>query len=87
MSNYVVEIFIYLFSIWNHGNHDTLLFFNKYECQETQIKNPFDPILSFGLIKDFWKWDFMLLKKAIFTKDFQGFSYNRNKLMVKNMKW
>ncbi len=36
----------------NHGNHGTL-FLNTHECQENQIKNPFDPILNFGLIKDF----------------------------------
>jgi hypothetical protein len=28
-------------------------FFNTHEFQETQIKNPFDPNLSFGLVKDF----------------------------------
>ncbi len=28
----------------NHGNHDTLFFFYKHGCQETQIKNPFGPI-------------------------------------------
>ncbi len=54
-----LEIFIfilfYFIAIWNHGNHGTLFLFNTLECQETQIKNPFDPILSFGLIKDFWK--------------------------------
>jgi hypothetical protein len=27
--------------------------FNTRECQETQIKNPFDVILGFGLDKDF----------------------------------
>jgi hypothetical protein len=26
--------------------------FDTHECQEIQIKNPFDPILSFGLVKD-----------------------------------
>ncbi len=46
-------------------------FFNTHEFQETQIKNPFDPNLSFGLVKDFWKWKFLSLKKDIFTKDFQ----------------
>ncbi len=33
------------------------------ECPETQIKNPFDPILGFDLIKDFWNWIFLSLKK------------------------
>jgi len=42
--------------------------FNTHECQKTQVKNPFDPILGFGLIKDFWKWKFLLLKKDILTK-------------------
>jgi hypothetical protein len=28
-------------------------FFDTHECQETQIKNPFDPVLSFGLVNDF----------------------------------
>jgi hypothetical protein len=28
-------------AIWNHGNHDTLFFFNT-----NSIKNPFDPILN-----------------------------------------
>jgi hypothetical protein len=51
------KIKIYLiFSIWNHGNHGTWFLFNTYKFQETQIKNPFDPILGFGLIKNFWKW-------------------------------
>ncbi len=27
--------------------------FNTHECQETQIKNAFDSILSFRLVKDF----------------------------------
>jgi hypothetical protein len=35
------------------------------------IKNPFDPILVLGLVKDFWKWKFVILKKDIFTKEFQ----------------
>jgi len=35
---------IYLcFSIWNHGNHCTFL---THMNQETQIKDPFDPILD-----------------------------------------
>jgi hypothetical protein len=29
------------------------------------------PILGFGLVKDFWKWNFLSLKNDIFTKDFQ----------------
>ncbi len=75
-----LEIYLF-FVIWNHGNHGPLFLFHTHECQETQIKNPFDLILSFGLVKDFWKWTIMSLKKDIFAKD----SYNRNKLMVK--KW
>jgi hypothetical protein len=58
-------------SPWNHGNHNTLLIFNTHECQETQIKNPFDPILSFGLITDFWKWKTLPLKKDIFTTNIE----------------
>jgi hypothetical protein len=46
-------------------------YFLTHECQETQIKNPFDPILGFGLLKNFWKWKFLSLKKNIFIKDFQ----------------
>jgi hypothetical protein len=50
---------IYLIvAIWKYGNHGKLFLFNKHEYQETQIKNPFDPILSFDLVKDFWKWNF-----------------------------
>jgi len=42
------------FAIWNYHNHGTFFFFfDTHEYQETQIKNPFDPILSFGLVKDF----------------------------------
>jgi len=59
------------FVIWNHGNCDTLFLFNTHEYQKTQIKNPFDPILCFGLIKYFWKWKFLSIKKNILTKDFQ----------------
>ncbi len=58
-------------AIWNHGNHGTLFLFNTHECQETQVKNPFDSILSFGLVKDFWKWKILSLKNDIFTKDIQ----------------
>jgi hypothetical protein len=69
---HIIYLFIYLFiTIWNHNNHDTLFLFNTYACQETQIKNLFDPIWSFGLIKDFWKWKILSLKKDIFTKNFQ----------------
>jgi hypothetical protein len=55
MSHSIIKNYIYFlfFSIWNHGNHGTLLFFNTYECQKNQIKNPFDPILGFGLVKNF----------------------------------
>ncbi len=63
--------FFFLGAIWCHGNHGTLFIFNTHECQETQTKTPFDPILSFGLVKDFWKWKKKLLEKDIFTKDFQ----------------
>jgi hypothetical protein len=58
------------FAIWNHGNHGTFFLFNRHECQETQIKNPFDPILSFCLVKKFWKWKNLSLEMDIFTKDF-----------------
>jgi hypothetical protein len=30
-----------------------------HEFQKNQIKNPFDPILGFGLVKIFWKWKFI----------------------------
>jgi hypothetical protein len=40
----------FFFSLGNHGNHGTLFLFKRHECQKTQIKNPFDPILSFGLV-------------------------------------
>jgi hypothetical protein len=50
-----IKDFFFL-AIWKHGNHDNLFLYKKYECQEIQIKNPFDSILSFGLVKDFWKW-------------------------------
>ncbi len=40
--------FIYIFSIWNHFNLSKLFFSTSYYCQETLIKNPFDPILSSG---------------------------------------
>ncbi len=48
--------------------------FSTHDCQETQIKNPIDPIdpiLGFGLVKYFYKWKFMSLKNDIFTKDFR----------------
>ncbi len=37
--------FICIFSIWSHSI-SKLFLFPSYYCQETQIKNPFDPILS-----------------------------------------
>jgi hypothetical protein len=43
------------------------------------IKILFDLILSFDLVKDFWKWKIMLLKKALFHKWLSKDSYNRNK--------
>jgi hypothetical protein len=55
-----LEIYLFIF-IWNYGNHGTLFLFITPECQENQIKNPFDSILSFGLVKDFWKWNFLTL--------------------------
>jgi hypothetical protein len=70
------------FAIWNQGNHGTLFLFNTHKCQETQIKNPFDSILNCGLIKDFWKWTFVI-KKGHFYKGLSKDSYNRNKFMVK----
>jgi len=39
--------------------------------KKLKFKNPFGPIFNFGLIKDFWKWKVLSLKKDIFTKDFQ----------------
>jgi len=48
----------FLFAIWNYRNHGTLFFFDTHEYQETQIKNPFDPILSFGLVNDFQNENF-----------------------------
>jgi hypothetical protein len=63
--------YYYYFSIWNHGNYSKLLFYNTYECEETQIKNPFDQILGIGFIKNLWKWKLGSLKNDIFTKDFQ----------------
>jgi hypothetical protein len=38
--------FIYIFSISSHSNLSKLFFFPSYYSQETQIKNPFDLILS-----------------------------------------
>jgi hypothetical protein len=55
------------------------------ECKETQIKNQFDPILGFGLVKNFWKWKFLSLNKDIFTKSFQRTHIIKSKLMGK--KW
>jgi len=70
--NYQKQLKTYLFTtIWDHGNQGMLFFYNTYECQEIQIKNPFDPILSLDFIKDFWKWKFVPFKMDIFTKDFQ----------------
>ncbi len=62
-------------------------FFNTHECQEPQIKNPFDPISGFCLVKNLWKWKILSLKKDVFTKKNSKDSYNTNKLMVKSMKW
>jgi len=74
-------------AIWNYGNHGTLFLFDTHECQENKIKNPFDQILSFDLVKDFWKWKFSSLKKRHFYKGLSKDSYNISKLMVKNMRW
>ncbi len=70
--------------MWNHGNHGTLFLFNTHECQ-AQIKNPFDPILNFGLVRDFWKWK-NVIKNRHFYKGLSKDSYNKNKLMVKSMR-
>jgi hypothetical protein len=42
------QTFIFLITIWNHNNHGKLIVFLSYECQRTQSKNSFNPILSFG---------------------------------------
>ncbi len=63
--------------------HYSFLTHMKFECQDIQMKNPFDLISGFGSIKDFWKWNVLSLKNYIFTKD----SYNKIKLMVKKMRW
>jgi hypothetical protein len=70
MSDFVLKI-KKLFIFWNHGNRGTLFLFNTHECQKIPIKNPFGPILGFGLIKNFLIWIFLSLEKNIFTKDFQ----------------
>ncbi len=82
------QLEIYLFiAIWKHGNHGTLFLFNTHEYQETEFKNPLDPILSFGLVKNFLKVKNCIAKKGHFHKRLSKDSYNINKLMVKNMKW
>jgi hypothetical protein len=65
------EIYLFIF-IWNYRNHGTLFFFDTHECQENQIKNPFDPILSFRLVKGFWKWNILSLKKTFLQRTFKG---------------
>jgi hypothetical protein len=37
-----------LITILNRSNHDKLVIFPSYECQTTDNKNSFNPILSFG---------------------------------------
>jgi hypothetical protein len=59
-------------------------FFESYEYQEIQIKNPFDPILSFHFL--YLKINNYLLKRDILAKDFQNDSYNKNILMVRKNK-
>jgi hypothetical protein len=79
--------FFFFWVSWNHGNHCTLFFFNTHECQETRIKNQFDSILGFGLVRYLWKWNFLLLNNDIFYKGFSKVSYNKSKLMIKHMRW
>jgi hypothetical protein len=61
-------------------------FIKKYECQEIQIKNPCDSILSSSLVLKFWNFIYLFNKKDILTKDLK-ISYNKIKLIVKNIKW
>jgi hypothetical protein len=48
-----------MFLVCNDLPFDTMVImahfflYNTHECQETQIKNSFDSILNFGLIKNF----------------------------------
>jgi len=63
--------FIYLFISFETMVIMVNYSFLTHECQETQIENPFDSILGFGLVKDYWEWKKLSLKKDIFTKDFQ----------------
>jgi hypothetical protein len=37
--------------------------FSTHDCQETQIKNPIDPILGFGLVKYFLQVKIYVIKK------------------------
>jgi hypothetical protein len=45
------------------------------------MKNPVDSILSFGLIKNIWKWNFLSTKKNL-QRIFKD-SYNKTKFMIK----
>jgi hypothetical protein len=60
MSNYLQHFYSLQCDYWDLLPYSWMKIhmFNTYECQKTHIKNPFDPILGFGLVKDFWKWFF-----------------------------
>jgi hypothetical protein len=37
-----------------------------------KLKYPFDLVLSLDLVKDFWKWKFVSLKKDFLQRNFKG---------------
>jgi hypothetical protein len=47
-------------------------FFTHMNVKKIKLKNPFGPILSFGLVKDFWKWKQLSLKKIFLQRTFEG---------------
>jgi hypothetical protein len=85
MLDLIIKNWRLFFCHLNHDNHDTLFLFNTHECEETQIIFLFDSILGFGLVKDFWKWKFLSLKRDLFTKDFQRIHIIKTSLLLK--KW
>jgi hypothetical protein len=46
-------------------------FLMHMNVKKIKLKIHLIQFLGFGLVKDFWKWNFLLLKKDIFIEDFQ----------------
>jgi hypothetical protein len=51
------------------------------------MKNSFNFLLGFNLLKDFWAWKTITSKVVHFTKDYAKDSLNKEFLKIKKFTW